>query len=58
MRDEGHSRLPPGYVLDVVGDPCIVILRNPDGEVVARFAHNVDPEEIRRAAEEDHEQSG
>lgn len=58
MRDESHSRLPPGYELDVVGDPCIVILRNPDGEVVARFVRNVDPEEVRRVAEEDHEKSG
>ena len=58
MRDESHSRLPPGYELDVVGDPCIVVLRNPEGEIVARFARNVDPEEVRLAAEEDYEQSG
>jgi hypothetical protein len=35
-----------------------VILRNPDEEVVARFTRNVDPEEIKRAAEEDHKKSG
>jgi hypothetical protein len=54
----GHSdsRLPPGYALDVVGDPCLIILRGPDGAVVARFTHNVDPEEVRRAAEEDREE--
>ena len=47
------SRLPAGYGLDLVGDPCIVILRNPEGEIVARFARDIDPEEVRRAAEED-----
>ena len=46
-------RLPPGYTLDLVGDPCIIILRGPDGEVVARFSREVDPEEIRRTAEAD-----
>jgi hypothetical protein len=55
---QGHSdsRLPPGYALDVVGDPCLIILRSPDGAVVARFTRNVDPEEVRRAAEEDREE--
>jgi hypothetical protein len=52
MPDEETSRLPPGYRLDLVGDPCIIILRGPDGAVVARFSRNVDPEEIRRVAEE------
>jgi hypothetical protein len=52
MRDEETSRLPSGYRLDLVGDPCIIILRGPDGTIVARFTHNVDPDEIRRAAEE------
>ena len=51
--DNSHSRLPSGYTLDLVGDPCIVILRDPEGEIVARFTRNVDPEEVRRAAEED-----
>jgi hypothetical protein len=46
MRDEETSRLPPGYRLDLVGDPCIIILRGPDGTIVARFTHNVDPDEI------------
>jgi hypothetical protein len=49
------SNLPPGYRLDLIGDPCVIILRRPDGTVVARFTHNVDPREIRRAAEADHE---
>jgi hypothetical protein len=54
MPDEETSRLPPGYRLDLVGDPCIIVLRGPDGAVVARFSRNVDPKEIRRAAEEAH----
>ena len=52
MRDDETSLLPPGYRLDLVGDPCIIILRGPNGTIVARFTHNVDPDEIRRAAEE------
>ncbi len=56
MRDmQKPSRLPAGYRLDLIDDPCIIILRRPDGTVVARFTHNVDPEEIRRAAEADKE---
>jgi hypothetical protein len=58
MPDEETSRLPPGYRLDLVGDPCIIILRRPDGAVVARFSRNVDPEEIRRAAEEEAREAG
>jgi hypothetical protein len=52
MSDDENSHLPPGYRLDLVGDPCIIILRGPDGEIVARFTRHVDPDEIRRAAEE------
>jgi len=58
VRDDSASRLPPGYALDLVSDPCVLILRNPEGEIVARFTRSVDPEEIRLAAEEDYEQSG
>ena len=58
MRGDSSSRLPPGYTLDLVGDPCVLILRNPEGGIVARFTRNADPEEVRRAAEDDHEQSG
>ena len=58
MRGDSVSRLPPGYTLDLVSDPCILVLRNPEGKIVARFTRNVDPEEVRRAAEEDYEQSG
>ena len=54
MREEISSNLPLGYTLELVGDPCVIVLRR-DGEAVgARFTHNVDPEEIRRAAEEVH----
>jgi hypothetical protein len=53
-QEEGTTRFPSGYQLDLVGDPCVVVLRREDGTVVARFTRNVDPEEVRRAAEEDH----
>ena len=53
MREETSSNLPLGYTLDLVGDLCIIALRR-DGEViVTRFTHSVDPEEMRRAAEDD-----
>jgi hypothetical protein len=58
MRDDETSRLPPGYYLDLVSDPSVIILCRPDGTVVARFTYTTDPEEIRRAAEEDHEGGG
>jgi hypothetical protein len=58
VRSGSASRLPPGYALDLVSDPCVLILRNPEGQIVARFTRKVDPEEIRLAAEEDDEQSG
>jgi len=45
--------LPPGYTLDLLSDPCIIILRRPDGTVVARFTRFADPAQIRQAAEED-----
>jgi hypothetical protein len=51
MPDDKTSRLPPGYRLDLVSDPCI-ILRGTDGEVVALFSRDVDPEELRRTAAE------
>ena len=51
--DQENSQLPPGYRLDLIGDPCIIVLCGPDGRVVARFTRNVAPEEIRWAAEED-----
>jgi hypothetical protein len=53
--DQENSRLPPGYRLDLIGDPCIIVLRRSDGTVVARFTRNVGPEEIRWAAQEDDE---
>jgi hypothetical protein len=39
--------------LDLLSDPCVIILRRPDETVVARFTPFADPKEIRRAAEED-----
>jgi hypothetical protein len=53
MRDDETSWLPPGYSLDLVGDPDVIILRRSDGTIVARFTHAADTEEIRRAAQED-----
>ena len=52
--NEETTRLPRGYALDLLGDPCVIALRRADETVVARFTKNVDPEEIKRAAEEDH----
>ena len=47
------TRLPPGYRLDLIDDPGVIVLRREDGTAVARFTHYADPEEIRQAAEED-----
>ena len=48
------TRLPPGYTLDLLGDPCVIVVRRADGTVVVRFTKHDDPEQIRRAAAEDH----
>ncbi len=56
--DQETTRLPPGYRLDLVGDPCVIVLYRQDATVVARFAREADPEEIRRAAEEDRKGGG
>jgi len=53
-QNDTTTRLPPGYALDLRGDPCVIVLRRADGAVAARFTKHVDPEEIRRAGEEDH----
>jgi hypothetical protein len=46
--------LPPGYVLDVVSDPNVLILRRLDGSSVAAFsARSADPTEVLKAAEVD-----
>ena len=52
-QNDETTRLPPGYTLDLLGDPCVIVVRRADGTVVARFTSNVDPEQIRWAAEED-----
>ena len=56
--DEPTTRLPPGYRLDLVSDPCVIALLREDGTVVARFTHNAVSQEIRRAAEEDRRTTG
>ena len=53
MRNFDTLRLPPGYHLDLVGDPCVIGLCRPDGTIVARFTHATDPKHIRHTAEED-----
>ena len=58
MSNENPSKLPAGYALDLVGDPCVIVLCRGGGTIVARFTRNVDPQEIRRAAEEDHAENG
>ena len=60
MRDQDTLGLPPGYRLDLVGDPCVVTLCPADGTVVGRFTHTAHPEHIRHTAEEDaaHQASG
>ena len=40
--------------MDLLSDPCVIILRRPDETVVARFTPFADSKEIRQAAEEDH----
>jgi hypothetical protein len=57
VSNENPSKLPAGYTLDLVGDPCVIVLRRGGGAIVARFTRNADPQEIRRAAEEDHAQN-
>ena len=39
--------------MDLLSDPCVIILRRPEGTVVARFTPFADPKEISQAAEED-----
>jgi hypothetical protein len=52
------SRLPRGYLLDPLRDPSVIALLRPDGTLVARFTRFADPQEIRRAAEEDRAAGG
>jgi hypothetical protein len=52
MRDYSDL-LPSGYYLDVTPDPCVITLCRADGTVVTRFTRASDPQEVRRAAEED-----
>ncbi len=58
MRDFDTLRLPQGYRLDLVGDPCVLTLCRADGTVVGRFTEASDLEQIRRAAEDDRREGG
>ena len=40
--------------MDLLSDPCVIILRRPGETVVASFTTFADPNEIGQAAEEDH----
>jgi hypothetical protein len=53
MHDDLNSGLPADYHLDLLSDPCVIIVRRPAETIVARFTPFADPKEIRRAAEED-----
>jgi hypothetical protein len=55
--DDLTSDLPAGYHLDLLSDPCVIILRRPEETVVARFTPLVDPKKLRQAAEEDRERA-
>jgi len=39
----------------LIDDPCVIVVRREDGTVVGRYTRNVDPEEVRQAAQEDHQ---
>jgi hypothetical protein len=51
--DRDDIGLPAGYRADPLSEPGLVVVRGPDGVVVARFTLFADPEEVRRAAEQD-----
>jgi hypothetical protein len=53
VRDNETSKLPPGYRLDLIGDPGVIVLRRPGGTIVARYTRFADPQEIKWTAEDD-----
>jgi hypothetical protein len=57
VSNENPSKLPAGCALDLVDDPCVIVLRRGGGAIVARFTRNVGPQEFTprelRAAYED-----
>jgi hypothetical protein len=55
MRDYSDL-LPSGYYLDLTADPSVITLCRADGTVVAHFTRAADPQEVKRAAEEDLEE--
>jgi hypothetical protein len=56
-RNDEPTRPPLGYRLDLLGDPCVIVLRRAVGTLVARFTKNVDPEHIRRVTNEDRQRA-
>ena len=56
LRPQDEPPLPPGYYLDR-SDPEVLILRSPEGALVARFStRGYAAESIEREAWEDHRQ--
>jgi hypothetical protein len=55
MRDYSDL-LPSGCYLDLTADPSVITLCRADGTVVAHFTRAADPQEVKRAAEEDLEE--
>jgi hypothetical protein len=53
MQDDLNTGLPADCHLDLLGDPCVIILRRPAETIVARFTPFANPKEIRQAAQED-----
>jgi hypothetical protein len=53
IRGDRDVGLPAGYRADPLSEPGLVVVRGPDGAVVARFTLFADREEVRRAAEQD-----
>ena len=48
-------RIGPGYRMDIVSEPGVIILRRPDGSEVAKFSVlGATLEEIEKAAQEDY----
>ncbi len=53
--DYDPMRVMPGYRMDIVPEPDVIILRRSDGSEVAKFSMlGATLEEIERAAQEDH----
>ncbi len=56
--DYDPMQIVPGYRMDIVSEPGVIILRRPDGSEVAKFSVlGATLEEIERAALEDYRRS-